>query len=285
MRMKRTGETRVAGPVERLGMGLGFFRSYADSFWRATGMELDLVHADGEPWNAVAKRVRGEFCRDRALRSADAGLCGACFRNACRAALTGGDFHTASCHAGQSFSVCPLGEINGAGVLLLTGRVLEAETTGATFADGGELPPRKSPSAYRGALDLIKLSLPYLKLRLDVDLLSAAREYSPTVRNACHYVDTNFREKIAVPEVAAACGVSADHLSRLFSKQTDNTLGRYISAVRIGHAMYLLRDARPGIAEIAYEVGFQSLSQFNRTFLALRGMSPGEFRKTERAGG
>jgi AraC-like DNA-binding protein len=45
--------------------------------------------------------------------------------------------------------------------------------------------------------------------------------------------------------------------------------------------MYLLREEQPTITEIAFEVGFQSLSQFNRTFRALTGMAPGEFRRKE----
>lgn len=272
----------LPNPLDKLGMGLGFFRRYADSFRRATGMEMDLVYADGEPWESVAGRVKGGFCRKSALDPEDASLCQQCLSNACRRAQKCDDFHTAICHAGQRFSVLSLGEIAGAGVLLLIGRVLVVDSE-ETVGDLTDKERRvKSMEGYQGALDLLEFSIPYLRVRLAADLLLAAREFPPLVRNACHYVDAHFRENINLPTVADACGVSEDYLSHSFSKHTGNPLHRYIAAVRTGHAMYLLREGKHDIAEIAFEIGFQSLSQFNRTFRALQGMAPGEFRRQER---
>lgn len=275
----------LPNPLDKLGIGMGFFRRYADAFWKATGMELDLVYADGEPWDSVARRVRGAFCHKIALNPFKAGLCHACFLGACHAAQMKNEFHTVSCHVGQSFSICSLGQVGGTGVLLLTGRVLtidSGEIAEDLTGKGPNSPRIKSPESYQSALRLLEFSLPYLRLRLDVDLLLAARDLPPLVRKACHYVDEHFRENISVASVATACDVSADYLSHSFSKHTGNPLSRYISAVRTGHAMYLLREGKPAISEIAYEVGFQSLSQFNRTFRNLRGMAPGEFRRQER---
>ncbi len=264
-----------ANPLDWLGMGLGFFRHYADSFWKATGMELDLVYADGEPWNSVAGRVKSPSCREHTLDAQEAGLCEQCFRDACRVALRQQKFHTVTCFAGRSFSVCPLDEFDGAGILLLTGRVQKNDAGGA-----GAI----STMAYQGSLDLIELFLPYLRLRLHMELLLSARDFPKVVRDACRYIDENFANKITVAGVAAACGVSEDYLSHSFSKQTGNRLSRYVAAVRIGHAMCLLKNENLGIAEIAFEVGFQSLSQFNRSFRKLSGINPSEFRKHERGG-
>lgn len=283
--MKWIRDDGLSNPLEKLGMGLGFFSRYAESFWKATGMEMDLVYADGEPWNSVARRVRGDFCHKIAANPTKSRLCRECFLRACQSAQKMNDFHTLQCHAGQSFSVRSLGEIAGTGVLLLIGRVLSTDSanTGEVMSDKNSSSPRiKSKEGYQGALDLIEFSLPYLRMRLNVDLLLAAREFPPLIRKACDYVDEHFREDISVAGVATACGVSTDYLSHSFSKHTGNQLSRYIAAVRTGHAMYLLRDKKPGIAEIAFEVGFQSLSQFNRTFRALQGIAPGKFRLRER---
>ncbi len=275
----------LPNPLDKLGVSLGFFRRFADSFWKATGMEVDLVYADGEPWESVARRVKGPFCRKLALNPSYAGLCSECFLGACQVAQLKNAFHTVSCHAGQNFSVRSLGQIGGAGVLILTGRVVttDHEEIAEDFTGTGpESPHIKTEESYQSALQLIDLSLPFLRLRLDIDLLLASRELPPLVRKACHYVDEHFRENISV---ASECGVSTNYLSHSFTKQTGNPLSRYISAVRIGHAMFLLQEAKPAISEIAFEVGFQSLSQFNRTFRALRGMAPGEFCRQERGSG
>lgn len=264
-------------------MSMGFFRRYADSFWKSTGMELDLVCFDGEPWESVAQRVRGSFCREHALNPTNSELCRMCFHGACQAARADDGFHTVKCHAGQNFSVRSLGEVAGAGLLLLAGRVVETddpENTKHKIRKGSTARHSQSPEGYQAALDLIDFSLPYLRLRLEMDLLLAARELPPLVRKACRYVDEHFKDNISVAGIAKALGASEDYLSHSFSKHTGNPLGRYIAGVRTGHAMYLLRENKYGIAEIAFETGFQSLSQFNRTFKNLRGMAPGEFRSS-----
>lgn len=277
----------LPNPLEKLGMGMGFFRRFSDSFWKATGMELDLVYTDGEPWDSVAHRVRGSYCRELALNPANSELCRMCFLAACQKARADDGFHTVKCHADQSFSVRSFGEVEGARLLLLTGRVEESDhirIAADITREGSASRYNKSPEGYQAALDLLDASLPYLRLRLQMDLLMAARELPPLVRRACRYVDEHFRENISVAGVAGALGVSEDYLSHSFSKHTGNPLGRYIAGVRTGHSMCLLREGNHGIAEIAFESGFQSLSQFNRTFKSLQGVSPGEFRRTERAG-
>jgi len=52
----------------------------------------------------------------------------------------------------------------------------------------------------------------------------------------------------------------------------------YVSRVRIEKARALLLNPNLRISEIAYEVGFQSLTHFNRVFKKLLGQSPTEFR-------
>ena len=105
------------------------------------------------------------------------------------------------------------------------------------------------------------------------------RSLSPQVLEACRFVDKHYMEKLSLGTIAAACKLSEDHLSHIFSKQTGHPLVRYIRAVRVGHAMFLLSETKQDITEICFEVGFQSISQFNRAFRAMRGMSPTQFRK------
>jgi len=51
-----------------------------------------------------------------------------------------------------------------------------------------------------------------------------------------------------------------------------------LSRVRIERAKLLLHNKNLRVSEIAYEVGFQSLTHFNRTFRKLVGSSPTEYR-------
>jgi AraC-like DNA-binding protein len=276
------------GPNDNLdlfGQSIGFFESYADSFWKSTRMELDLVHKEGDTWETVVGRIKGRYCRDLALSPEARMACQNCFNDTCeRSALKAG-FQSSDCHAGRRFSICSLGEFDGRNLLLLAGRVIISDGAPAderaedTASLQAEKTPVKSIMEYDASIHLIELSLPYLRNRLKIDAMLFSRSLSPGVRKACRYIDKHYMEKLSLGTLAAACHISKDHLSHIFSKQTGHPLVRYICAVRIGHAMFLLSETKKDITEICFEVGFQSISQFNRTFRAMKGMSPSQFRK------
>jgi AraC-like DNA-binding protein len=56
------------------------------------------------------------------------------------------------------------------------------------------------------------------------------------------------------------------------------TFTDYLSRVRVEAVKQLLRDPHKRVSEVAYAVGFQSLSQFNRVFSRIAGVSPSAFR-------
>jgi AraC-like DNA-binding protein len=57
------------------------------------------------------------------------------------------------------------------------------------------------------------------------------------------------------------------------------TFTDYLARLRIEKAKTLLLDRNRRISEIAYDVGFQSLTHFNRVFKAITGQSPSDYRK------
>lgn len=75
-------------------------------------------------------------------------------------------------------------------------------------------------------------------------------------------------------DVSRACGVSPAHLSRVFHQSTGLTISEYLARFRVEHATELLRRRRGTVAEIAFASGFQSVSQFNRTFKRIAGCAP-----------
>jgi len=86
-------------------------------------------------------------------------------------------------------------------------------------------------------------------------------------------------EECSLKTVAAHCFVSEAHLSRVFHSATGLTITDYIARYRIEHALGLIQHTDRPITEIAFESGFQSISQFNRSFKKLNGTTPRAMRK------
>ncbi|SNY92942.1 Helix-turn-helix domain-containing protein [Cohaesibacter sp. ES.047] len=101
------------------------------------------------------------------------------------------------------------------------------------------------------------------------------------VNRAIHYLRENLTSPITEAELAELTGQSASSFSRSFKRHTGMTLVRYKNQLRIDLACHmLLTDPDTRVADICFEVGFANLSNFNRHFLKLKGMSPSEFRST-----
>ncbi|HBE01776.1 MAG TPA: hypothetical protein DC049_04795 [Spirochaetia bacterium] len=73
--------------------------------------------------------------------------------------------------------------------------------------------------------------------------------------------------------------LSPDHLGRMFLQLYGEKISEYINRLRIKEAADRLVNKRERIIDIAYSLGFENISTFNSTFLALKGITPREFRK------
>ncbi len=87
------------------------------------------------------------------------------------------------------------------------------------------------------------------------------------------------RESFADPElslagVAARAGVSKNHLSWEFARETGETLTEYIARVRIDEAKRLFSTAGLKVYEVSERVGYQNVEHFSRVFKKVAGMSP-----------
>ena len=75
-------------------------------------------------------------------------------------------------------------------------------------------------------------------------------------------------------DVAARAGVSKNHLSWEFARETGETLTEYISRVRIEEAKRLFSIHRLKVYEVGERVGYQNVEHFSRVFKKLAGRSP-----------
>ena len=92
------------------------------------------------------------------------------------------------------------------------------------------------------------------------------------------FIEDHCVEELSLRKVAKAASISANHLSEKFKQVTGTNFVDYVARTRFQKACGLLRDVDLRISEIAFAVGFQSLSQFNRVFKKLSGKSPSAYR-------
>ncbi len=93
------------------------------------------------------------------------------------------------------------------------------------------------------------------------------------------HASVNEDEPISQAEAAASVGMSPAVFSRFFRRRVGQTYVRYVNEWRVGLACRKLVETRDNIIDIAFSCGFDNLSNFNRRFRQIRGMTPREFRK------
>jgi AraC-like DNA-binding protein len=93
------------------------------------------------------------------------------------------------------------------------------------------------------------------------------------------YILEHLEEPIRLEDVAAHVNMSPSAFSRYFKKIMGKTFSHFVNELRIGQACRALLETERSIAEIAFESGYNNLSNFNRRFQELRGINPRRFRK------
>ncbi len=117
-------------------------------------------------------------------------------------------------------------------------------------------------------------------------LAAAQRPQSPrheqTAREILQYIHDNAATLVSQREVAKRAGLSPAGFSRFFSRHFGKPFVTYVAEVRVGNACRMLLEGDRSIAEVAVEVGFNNLANFNRRFRFLKGMTPSDYRRMAR---
>ncbi len=92
------------------------------------------------------------------------------------------------------------------------------------------------------------------------------------------YLKENFREDITLSGMAEEFGFTKRNLTRLFKKE-NLSFNNYLNYIRIIHAIELFSEHHENIADVAYEVGYNSASHFSRTLKKYTGHAPRDFIK------
>lgn len=99
------------------------------------------------------------------------------------------------------------------------------------------------------------------------------------MRKVYDYVMKNYRQTISLENIAKQLNMTTTSFCRYFKPRANKTFTKFVNEIRVGQARKLLLEDNFNIAEISYQCGFNSLSNFNRQFKLISSMNPNEYRK------
>lgn len=97
------------------------------------------------------------------------------------------------------------------------------------------------------------------------------------------FISEHFREPLRMADVAKRFHMSESNFSRNFQRCTGNSFTDFLIRVRVTRACQLLMQNDNNIATICFDVGFNNVANFNRRFLAVKGLTPSAFRQQTRS--
>jgi AraC-like DNA-binding protein len=280
-----------------------WFRRYAHAFETGTGMRLQVVSASWLEGQAGRWEALEPFCRALHDKLGTPCSCRRPLLEIARSRNGGGDGRMIKipCPAGLSVYALPVALPAQDAVLLVTGRVMETHrgkgdrealrerlgrmlerlpgggnASAATIAALARAIPAEVVHADLHLMGLIGAQLSMLAERF---MERANATERAAVRKARGLIEAGHAENLHMPSVARACGMSPGHFSRVFHRETGLTFSTYLARARVANLKELLARSAQTVSEAAFAAGFQSLSQANRAFRALAGMSPTEYRK------
>jgi AraC-like DNA-binding protein/ligand-binding sensor protein len=140
-----------------------------------------------------------------------------------------------------------------------------------------------TPRQYGAMIKLLEIFGKHLSIVANQITLQEEEAEPPMVRRARAYIVGHQSDPINLEDVAKAMHVSTFYFCKMFKKATSLTFTEYLGRVRIERAKTQLLNPNRRVSEVAYDVGFQSLTHFNRVFRQVAGQSPTKFRASKTA--
>ena len=98
------------------------------------------------------------------------------------------------------------------------------------------------------------------------------------IKQAVLYVQEHFEENLSLSSLSAQFHVESSYFSRMFRKETGENLMLFICRKRMEKAVEYMKNTDRNLTEIAFMVGYDDYTYFNKVFKKMMGISPREYR-------
>lgn len=108
----------------------------------------------------------------------------------------------------------------------------------------------------------------------EIAKLALPETHTERVARAIHFLHQNFRQTLRVEQLAEAAKMSASSFHHHFRAMTSMTPVQFQKQLRLLEARRLMVSDAANVSEAAYEVGYESVSQFSREYSRAFGAAP-----------
>ena len=131
---------------------------------------------------------------------------------------------------------------------------------------------------HAAVVKLLSMFAQHLSMLSNQILIQRDTAESPTIAKAKAFIREHHTERLCLAQVAQFVNTSSCHFCKSFKKCTGLKFTDYVSLIRLEDSKKLLLNPHLRVSEIAYQVGFQSLTHFSRVFRNKLGQSPTRYR-------
>jgi AraC-like DNA-binding protein/ligand-binding sensor protein len=271
------------------------YRDYERAFSDITGLPIALQPVETWQLPHHGKRSENAFC---ALISKKSRACAACLQvqeRLCQKAANSAD--TVVCPVGLSDTAVPVRLSDRLVGFLQVGQVFKKKPTEAQFNKVVQLcnkwgldVPREmlrkayfsgkivSPKEHESIVKLLSIFAQHLAMVSNQIFIQQENAEPPVMTKARAYIHEHQTEEIKLGQVAKAVNMSSFYFCKTFKNISGINFTDYVARLRIEKSKNLLLNPNLRVSEIAFEVGFQSLTHFNRVFKKILGQSPTDYR-------
>jgi AraC-like DNA-binding protein len=273
------------------------FAEYERSFGETTKLPIALRPVESWQLPLHRKKHENSFC---ALMASNSRACAVCLQLQEKLAQNASnEAAVVTCAYGLSEFAAPVRQEGKVIGFLQSGQVLQRQPTAEQFKKVSQQVRENGIQIDRAALEkaffktpvfsserigsilrLLTIFAEHLSMKADQVAVQRANAELPQIAKAKNYVREHVVEELSLAGVAKAVNMSTFYFCKMFSKYAGMHFTKFVSQVRTERARNLLLNPNLQVSEIAYEVGFQSLTHFNRVFKKMVGLSPTEFRLT-----
>lgn len=155
----------------------------------------------------------------------------------------------------------------------------EVSATGNRIEEAFFNTPVFTAERYESLVQLLAIFAGHLSVHAHALNFENGHADPPASAEARRYIQDHAGDELSLTSVARIVRMSASYLSEKFKQATGMNFVEYVARTRIEKARHLLQDPERQISGIAFAVGFQSLSQFNRVSKKVTGQAPSAYRE------